>query len=179
MKNNWAWSKKGTPAIVKIPQTRALSHTIIGTICASSVLHVVLIKPPPTIKKSAKNKRTNKGMKGATENDETEEDDVRPGDGEINNNKPAPKGTTAAHYVKFINELLDVMDLDGNMKGYYLVMDNASIHKSQPTVRKIEKRVYVSSTILSRIKPNWTILLVFGKVQVEVSKTFGQRNLVH
>lgn len=34
------------------------------------------------------------------------------------------------------------MDLDGNMKGYYLVMDNASIHKSQPMQRKIEKRGY-------------------------------------
>ncbi|KAI9033609.1 hypothetical protein CLU79DRAFT_676485, partial [Phycomyces nitens] len=38
--------------------------------------------------------------------------------------------TTSAHYLKFINEVLDVMDEVGNMKGFYLVMDNCSIHKN-------------------------------------------------
>ncbi|KAG1039068.1 hypothetical protein G6F43_012584 [Rhizopus delemar] len=52
------------------------------------------------------------------------------------------QGTTTAHFIKFINELLDVMDLDESLKGCYLVLDNASIHKSQPMVRKIEKRGY-------------------------------------
>lgn len=44
-----------------------------------------------------------------------EEGELLPAD-EVYNNKPAPKGTTTAHYVKFINELLDIMDLDGNMR---------------------------------------------------------------
>ncbi|KAG1240238.1 hypothetical protein G6F68_017857 [Rhizopus microsporus] len=30
--------------------------------------------------------------------------------------KPAPKGTTSAHYIKFISEVLDVMDEIGNME---------------------------------------------------------------
>ena len=57
-------------------------------------------------------------------------------------NKPVAKGTTTAHFVKFINELLDIMDMDESMKGHYLVLDNASIHKSKPMVRKIESRGY-------------------------------------
>ncbi|KAG1446092.1 hypothetical protein G6F46_011913 [Rhizopus delemar] len=34
------------------------------------------------------------------------------------------------------------MDMDESMKGNYLVIDNASIHKSKPMVRKIESRGY-------------------------------------
>ncbi|CEP13721.1 hypothetical protein [Parasitella parasitica] len=32
MRNNWARSKKGSPAIVKRPKTRAITHTVIGAI---------------------------------------------------------------------------------------------------------------------------------------------------
>lgn len=53
----------------------------------------------------------------------TEDDDM--------SNKPVAKGTTTAHFVKFINKPLDIMDMDGGMKGHYLVLDNASIHKSK------------------------------------------------
>lgn len=35
-----------------------------------------------------------------------------------------PKGITTALYIKFINELFDVMDRDETMKEYYWVMDN-------------------------------------------------------
>jgi hypothetical protein len=41
-----------------------------------------------------------------------------------------------------MNELLGVMDFDETLKGSYLVMDNASIHKSKPMIRKIESRGY-------------------------------------
>lgn len=58
------------------------------------------------------------------------------------NTTPASKGTTTAHFIKFINVLLDVMDLDENLKGSYLVMDNCTIHKSRPMIRKIESRGY-------------------------------------
>ncbi|KAG1049739.1 hypothetical protein G6F43_007951 [Rhizopus delemar] len=57
-------------------------------------------------------------------------------------NKPAPKGTTIAHFVKFMNQLLNVMDLDETFKGIYIVMDNVSIHKSKPMLRKIESKSY-------------------------------------
>lgn len=54
MRNNWARSDKGSPAIVKIPQTRSTSHTIIGAIHPSGVIYVVMKKPPPKRKKSSK-----------------------------------------------------------------------------------------------------------------------------
>ncbi|KAI9263879.1 hypothetical protein EDC94DRAFT_494727, partial [Helicostylum pulchrum] len=48
------------------------------------------------------------------------------------NNKPIAKGTTAAHFMKFMNELLDIMDTDESLIGSYLVMDNCIIYKSHP-----------------------------------------------
>ena len=56
--------------------------------------------------------------------------------------KPTPKGTITTHFTKLINELLDIMDEDENLKGSYLVMGNASIHKLKPIIRKIEPRDY-------------------------------------
>jgi hypothetical protein len=52
------------------------------------------------------------------------------------------KGTTTAHFVKFMNELLDIMDTDKSLAGSYLVMDNCTIHKLHPMIRKIESRGY-------------------------------------
>ncbi|KAG1224047.1 hypothetical protein G6F67_009563 [Rhizopus microsporus] len=47
----------------------------------------------------------------------------------IENNKPVVKGTTTAHFVRFISELLDIMDMDKSLMGSYLVMDYCTIHK--------------------------------------------------
>ncbi|EPB87867.1 hypothetical protein HMPREF1544_05396 [Mucor circinelloides 1006PhL] len=63
-------------------------------------------------------------------------------EGTDESNKPVPKGTNTAHFVKFMSELLDIMDLDRSLMGSYLVMDNCSIHKSHPMFRKIESRGY-------------------------------------
>lgn len=41
-----------------------------------------------------------------------------------------------------MNTLLDIIDLDENLKGKFIVMDNASIHKSKSMIRKIERRGY-------------------------------------
>lgn len=41
-----------------------------------------------------------------------------------------------------MNEFLNVMDLDETLKGSYIVMGNASIHKSKPILRKIESKGY-------------------------------------
>ncbi|KAI9272208.1 hypothetical protein EDC94DRAFT_495562, partial [Helicostylum pulchrum] len=49
---------------------------------------------------------------------------------DIEANKSHSKGTTTAHFIKFMNELLDIMDMDEGLKGSYLVMDNCTIHKS-------------------------------------------------
>ncbi|KAG1148408.1 hypothetical protein G6F37_000414 [Rhizopus arrhizus] len=60
----------------------------------------------------------------------------------IENHKLVAKGTTTAHFVRFINELLDIMDMDESLMGRYLVMDYCTIHKSHPMIRKIESRGY-------------------------------------
>ncbi|KAG1456343.1 hypothetical protein G6F46_010488 [Rhizopus delemar] len=57
-------------------------------------------------------------------------------------NKPAPKVTTTVHFIKFMKELLNLMDLDETFNGSCIVMDNASIHKSKPMLRKIESKGY-------------------------------------
>ncbi|KAG2201153.1 hypothetical protein INT46_007620 [Mucor plumbeus] len=58
------------------------------------------------------------------------------------NIKPIAKSKTTAHFVKFINKLLNVMGKDENLIGSYLVMDNCTIHKSHSMIRKIESRDY-------------------------------------
>lgn len=47
MRNNWARSAVGTTARVDNPKTRVPSHTIIGAIHSSSVIHIFMINPPP------------------------------------------------------------------------------------------------------------------------------------
>ncbi|KAG1092608.1 hypothetical protein G6F42_019158 [Rhizopus arrhizus] len=116
MRFNYARSAAGTRARVKTKKTRSPSHTIIGAIHSGSVLLVQLRKPPS--KKELlgqqtpkKRKTTIKGVKRAAS--PPPEDKANP-----------PKGTTTAHFIKFINELLDVMDLDEKLKGCYLLRED-------------------------------------------------------
>ncbi|KAG1149536.1 hypothetical protein G6F37_002681 [Rhizopus arrhizus] len=60
----------------------------------------------------------------------------------IENNKSVAKGTTTAHFVRLINELLDIMNMDESLMGSYLAMYYSTIHKSHPMIRKIESRDY-------------------------------------
>ncbi|KAG0930795.1 hypothetical protein G6F57_011475 [Rhizopus arrhizus] len=123
--SNYAWSRKSERIVVKLPQTRAASHTIIGAISTKGVIHIALRKPPP-------------------------------------------KGTTSAHYTKFINEPLDILDDMEGMKGSYLVMGNYSIHGSKLMQNKILRRGYklvylpIYSPELNAIKQFWS--LVKGKM---------------
>jgi transposase len=63
-----------------------------------------------------------------------------------------------------MNVLLDIMDLNEDLKGNYLVMDNCTIHKSNPMMRKIESRGYKLmylppySPELNPIEQFWAIL---------------------
>lgn len=52
------------------------------------------------------------------------------------------KGTITAYFIKFMNVLPDILDLNEDLKGSYLVMDNCTILKSKPMMRKIESRSY-------------------------------------
>ena len=58
---NCPWSRKSERAVVKLPQTRAASHTIIGAISTKGVIHIALRKPPtPPVKDTKKRVRDNK-----------------------------------------------------------------------------------------------------------------------
>lgn len=74
--------------------------------------------------------KNNWGVVQTNDDEGTREDDISVADV-----KPTPRGTTAAHLIKFINELLNIMDEVESLKGCYLVMDNASIHKPKPMIR--------------------------------------------
>ncbi|KAG1046947.1 hypothetical protein G6F43_010585 [Rhizopus delemar] len=50
----------------------------------------------------------------------------------VENNKSVAKGKTTAHFISFISELLDIMNMDESLMGSYLVMDYCNIHKSHP-----------------------------------------------
>ncbi|EIE90658.1 hypothetical protein RO3G_15369 [Rhizopus delemar RA 99-880] len=65
---NWDRSPAGTRAVVKTAKTRVTSHTVIGAIHSSAVLHVVskpLPPPEPELDTVAKKKR-----KGTVERNE-------------------------------------------------------------------------------------------------------------
>lgn len=132
------------------------------------VLFIVLKKPPPKKQTPAKPKKSRKGNKGRKRAapDNNEEEVIEASYEEA---PPISKGTTTLHFIKFINELLDIMDLDPNLKGNYLVLDNCTIHKSHPMRRKIESRGYKImflppySPELNPIEQFWS--LVKGKLK--------------
>ncbi|KAL1929158.1 hypothetical protein VTP01DRAFT_2217 [Rhizomucor pusillus] len=53
MKRTRAWSKKGPPAVVTVPTTRANTNTILGAISASGLIKVSLRIPKPSKKRRA------------------------------------------------------------------------------------------------------------------------------
>jgi hypothetical protein len=166
MRNNWARSTVGTPAIVEIEKATSPFHIIIGSIHSSSVIHVAMKKSPPRRERTqkpltsksekAKKRKLTRG-KDQRVNEIIEEPVIEYG--EVENiddreaNKPLSKGTTTAHFIKFMNELLDIMDMDESLKGTYLVMDNCTIHKSHPMVKKLRAEA-TDSCIYLHIRQN-------------------------
>ncbi|KAG1463532.1 hypothetical protein G6F46_003461 [Rhizopus delemar] len=110
----------------------------------SSVIHVVTKKPSPKKQKGPKTQITKtakpKKRKLARGKEQRVGDiiievltleyvDIKENNA-IENNKPVAKGTTTAHFVKFMNELLDIMNMNESLMGSYLVMNNCATHKS-------------------------------------------------
>lgn len=127
-------------------------------------MHIVMKKPLSRREtESAKKKRkSNSGKKRAAA--EIDKADMSTENNDMSN-KPVAKGTTTAHFVKFINDLLDIMDMDDGMKGRYLVLDN----KSKLMIHKIESRGYRAmylppySPELNPIEQFWAIIK--GKIK--------------
>ncbi|KAG0738000.1 hypothetical protein G6F23_010000 [Rhizopus arrhizus] len=115
LKRSMAWSRKGTPAVVTVPKTRATTTTILGAISAEGLIKCSLRLPQLT-----SNKKRKRGD----------------GVGHVS------KGTVTGHYVSFLKATMDEMDQYPHMKGHYLVMDNAPIHTSEDIAKYIESRGY-------------------------------------
>ncbi|KAG1426527.1 hypothetical protein G6F58_001440 [Rhizopus delemar] len=115
LKRSMAWSRKGAPAVVTVPKTRATTTTILGAISAEGLIKCSLRLPQLT-----SNKKRKRGD----------------GVGHVS------KGTVTGHYVSFLKATMDEMDQYPHMKGHYLVMDNAPIHTSEDIAKYIESRGY-------------------------------------
>ncbi|KAG1147090.1 hypothetical protein G6F37_009566 [Rhizopus arrhizus] len=115
LKRSMAWSKKGSPAVVTVPKTRAKTTTILGAISAQGLIKCSLRLPQPP-----SNKKRKRG------------EDI----GRVS------KGTVTGHYVSFLKATMDEMDQYPHMKGHYLVMDNAPIHTSVDIAKYVESRGY-------------------------------------
>ncbi|KAG1046675.1 hypothetical protein G6F43_010849 [Rhizopus delemar] len=136
MKRSMAWSKKGFIAVVTVPKTKAKTTTILGANSASGLIKCGLRLPQVSTRKQ---KRTNAS--------------------EI-----ISRGTVTGHYLSFLKATMDEMDKYQHMKGHYLVMDNAPIHKAEDISRYIESRGYRCAYLpsyspeLNPIEQFWSVL---------------------
>lgn len=89
MRPSYAWSARGTPAIVTTPSTKTVSHTVLGAISAMGIIDMELRVPSPS-----KKRKVARGSKRKASEPR----------------KPASKGTTTGHYLNFILKTLDQMD---------------------------------------------------------------------
>lgn len=90
---------------MKQPKTRSPPHIVIGAIHSSTIMHVVMrtLLPKKETEAATKKRKTDSGKKRATS--EIDRVDATSEDNDTSN-KPAAKGTTTAHFIKFINEIL-------------------------------------------------------------------------
>ncbi|CEP10862.1 hypothetical protein [Parasitella parasitica] len=119
-----ARSASGTPSIVTTPSTRSVSHTIVGAISAMGVVNIEIRLPnmkPKKIKVDGARKRKQPQPK-----------------------KAVSKGTVTGHYMLILQYTMDLMDQYPEMKGFYIVMDNALIYTADDIDEMISKRGYKS-----------------------------------
>ncbi|CEG69283.1 hypothetical protein RMATCC62417_05383 [Rhizopus microsporus] len=114
---NRGWSVKSTPAKIEVPTARGTSITILGVISSQGIIDVSLRKP--TTVSGSKKRRT---------------------DGKVIETT-ARVGTRTEHFLFYLNNVMDVLDKN-NLRGFYIVMDNAPIHKLNKVRECIEKRGY-------------------------------------
>lgn len=132
------------------------THTIIGAIYCSSVIFVAMINPPPTklkVQESQTTKTTKPKKKNIVRRKVQRYGDIIiekitvvyvdiEESSTSENKKPITKDTIIAHFVKFLNENLDIMDTDKRFVDSYLVMDNCTIYKSHLMLGNTESGGY-------------------------------------
>ncbi|OBZ91617.1 hypothetical protein A0J61_00336 [Choanephora cucurbitarum] len=121
---------QGNPAKQIVPSNRDVSISIIGAICELGVIDLTLRKPTPLTEKSTKGKKKRK------RNDDSAEEAVEAVE-EVNGRVD----TRAIHFLEFLDGVLTSLDQNG-MTGRYIVMDNATIHKTDEIRNYIQERGY-------------------------------------
>ncbi|CEG80911.1 hypothetical protein RMATCC62417_15174 [Rhizopus microsporus] len=151
LKRGMTWPKKGTPAKVTVPTTKANATSILGAISTTGLINVSLRVP-----KRIKKRKTGRSTDGYS------------------------IGTVTGHYLSFSKATLDEMDKYPEMKGNYLVMDNAPIHSSTDTGKYINSRGYryvylpTYSPGLNPIEQFWSVI----KSKVKRNKLLEKETLM-
>ena len=104
IQRNFGRSLKGTPARGTVPTGRGVTVSILGAISEAGVIDISLKKPQAA---TAVKKRKGNGKV------------VRVGNGRVR--------TRTEHYLAYLSKVMNVLHRN-NLKGHYLVMDNAPIH---------------------------------------------------
>ncbi|KAG1139595.1 hypothetical protein G6F37_009643 [Rhizopus arrhizus] len=123
MRASRSWAPRGQMAVTTTPTTKGPSHAILGAISSVGVVNLSICIP----KQTSKVRKVQGGRK--RKNPEASNEDV-------------PKSITAGHYMRSIQETLDVLDKYGQMGDFYFIMDNAPIHKQIDDVLNERNRDY-------------------------------------
>ncbi|CDH61137.1 hypothetical protein RO3G_03680 [Lichtheimia corymbifera JMRC:FSU:9682] len=139
-----AWSKKGTPAAVTVPTARGTNLSIIG--CISYHGLIALSQQVPQSTGSKKRKLVDGRESGL------------------------PHGTKSSHFLLFVEQVAAVLNKHG-LHNMYIVMDNASIHKTKQVLEAIKRHDHIPlflppySPFLNPIEECWS------KMKGQVRKT--------
>lgn len=110
------WAIEGQPSKTTVPKVKGTNITILGAICHAGVVSLSLRKPSNMSSKKRKNDGTTVNITSRV-------------------------GTRAEHFMDYLHKLMDTLD-NNNLQGYYILMDNASIHKSKEVAELISSRGY-------------------------------------
>jgi hypothetical protein len=118
------WALKGKPAAAETPTGRAVSHTVLGAITTKFVVSMELRNPQKSSKR-IKIDFSNRKRKSPAQKKKT-----------------TSKGTVTGHHMKFLEKAMDELDCFPELKGCYIVMDNAPIHTTDQIDEMIVARGY-------------------------------------
>lgn len=120
IKRTFGRSVRGTPAKAIVSTQRGVSITILGAMCERGIVNITLRRPTAVVSKKKRKL-------------EFAESGLNVVNGRI--------GTRTTHYLQFLASTMDVLD-QNDMKGRFLVMDNAPIHRSPEVQNLISSRGY-------------------------------------
>jgi hypothetical protein len=125
MRNTYARFPTVSRDVATFPKTRTILTRFISAIHFTSDIHLILKKSPGRKQTPVKPKKSRKNNEGRTRAvpDNKEEEVIETSHEEAS---PISKDTITLHFIKFMNKLLDIKDLDPNFKGNYLFLGKTS-----------------------------------------------------